>query len=111
MSRGLFAGRPRMTRRTAGPNGQIVVDLHDNTHIPFLSDPTITTTIGVNSMKVNGMRTGFWICLFCCSCFLAFAQQNSQMGQVEPPPSASATANHAITLDVVVADKGGQVAR
>lgn len=57
------------------------------------------------------MRTGFWICLFCFFCFLAFAQQNGQMGQAELPPSASATANHAITLDVVVADKGGQVSR
>src|ERR1700690_1355354 len=68
------------------------------------------TPIGVNWRKVNGMSTGYWICLFCFSCFPMFAQQNGQMGQSEPLAPVSATANHSITLDVVVADKGGHAA-
>jgi VWFA-related protein len=61
-------------------------------------------------MKVNGMSIRYWICLFCFSCFPMFAQQNGQMGQAEPVAPVSATATHSITLDVVVADKGGHAA-
>jgi VWFA-related protein len=39
-----------------------------------------------------------WICLFCFSCFPAFAQQTSH----------SLQSDHRITLDVVVADKAGK---
>jgi VWFA-related protein len=54
-------------------------------------------------------RHGPWICLFCFCCLSAFAQQN---GQAKPPETAvlapTGTANHLITLDVVVADQSGR---
>ena len=55
------------------------------------------------------MRTRYWtwICLFCFSCFSAFAQESAQRGQSEPLAPVPATANHRLTLDVVVSDKAG----
>ena len=55
------------------------------------------------------MRTRYWtwICLFCFSCFSALAQESARTGQSEPLAPVPATANHHMTLDVMVADKAG----
>jgi len=53
-----------------------------------------------------------WIGLFCFCCLSAFAQENTQAKSPEPAASSpSATANHLITLDVVVADQSGHAVR
>jgi VWFA-related protein len=56
-----------------------------------------------------GVSTRYWgwIYIFCFSCFPALAQQNGDSLRSESSASGSAGSNHLITLDVVVADKGG----
>jgi hypothetical protein len=50
-----------------------------------------------------------WIYLLCFCCLSEFAQDNSSTGQSKAPlPVPTGTANHLITLDVVVADRTGQ---
>jgi VWFA-related protein len=49
-----------------------------------------------------------WIFLFCFCCFPGFARQNGPAEQsLASAPAPTGTANHQITLDVVVADKAG----
>ncbi len=54
-------------------------------------------------------RCGGWIYVFCFSLVSGFAQQNGPAGQSEPPASVPpGSANHRMTLDVVVTDKSGR---
>ena len=55
------------------------------------------------------IRRAGWICLFCFSLLLGFAQQNGPAGQSAPTASVPPeNANRRITLDVVVTDKSGR---
>ncbi len=54
-------------------------------------------------------RCGGWIYVLCFSLGAGFAQQNGPAGQSEPPASVlPGSANHLMTLDVVVTDKSGR---
>jgi VWFA-related protein len=55
------------------------------------------------------IRRGGWICLFCVSLYSGFAQQNGPALQPKPAATVPAgSADHRITLDVVVTDKSGK---
>ena len=54
-------------------------------------------------------RCGGWIFVICFSLVSGLAQQNGPAGQSEPPASVPpASADHRMTLDVVVTDKSGR---
>jgi len=54
-------------------------------------------------------RCGGWIFVFCFSLVSGFAQQVGPAGQSEPPASVPlGSADHRMTLDVVVTDKSGR---
>ena len=54
-------------------------------------------------------RCGGWIFVFCFSLVSGLAQQNGPAGQSEPPASVPlGSADHRMTLDVVVTDKSGR---
>jgi VWFA-related protein len=57
-------------------------------------------------------RSLVWTYVFCSSCFSALGQRNGNARSSEAPASVRVdTANHPITLDVVVADKAGLAAK
>ena len=54
-------------------------------------------------------RCGGWIFVLCFSLVSGLAQQNGPAGQSEPPASVPlSSADHRMTLDVVVTDKSGR---